>query len=158
MPVGTVSQETVTHQLKSLPPDGYVTLRQLSYWEMLNRRDKGSVASMESQTGKGKRNQETTKMLIESMQTWERKYTFANCIVDHNITDANGQKLNFSFERIEMTFKSLNPKIALEIEKLIDELNGGEDEEFDSEDFPPAVSSSYNLESETLQASDMMTD
>lgn len=156
MPDGTVSQETVTHQLKSLPPDGFVTLRQLSYWEMLNRRDKGSVASMESQTGK-KRNQETTKMLIESMQTWERKYTFANCIVDHNITDSNGQKLNFSFERIEMTFKSLNPKVALEIEKLIDELNGGEDEEFDSEDFPNAVSPSFNPENETLEHLDTMT-
>lgn len=155
MPDGTVSQETVTHQLKSLPPDGFVELRQLSYWEMLNRRDKGSVASMESQTGKKKRGeQETTKMLIESMQTWERKYTFSSCIVDHNITDKNGQKLDFSFNRIEMTFKSLNPKVAMEIEKVIDDLNGGEeDENFDVENFPIAASSSLPTqpEQETLE-------
>jgi len=138
MPDGTVSQETHRFELKSLPPDGYVELRQLPYYDMLTRRDKGSIASMEQQvTGKGKDKEQTSKLILESLQTWERDYMFKNCIVNHNITDSVGNVLDFNSP---MTLKMLNPKVGLEIEKHIDNLNS-EGDDFEK-DFPIAPSTS----------------
>lgn len=150
MPDATVSQETHRHELKTLP-EGFVVLKQLSYYEMLIRRDKGSIASME-QDNKTRRRGEpvpNAKMILETLQTWERKYTFSKCIVDHNLTDSNGVELDFGESRIELTLRTLNPVIALEIEKLIEELNGGDGEEY-LEDFPDAASTSL-VEEPTLR-------
>jgi hypothetical protein len=45
---------------------------------------------------------------------------FQSCIVDHNLEDETGRKLDFrSFSDIDM----LDPKIGEEISTLIDELN-----------------------------------
>ena len=139
MPVGTVTQEPVRHELKSLPPDGFVTLRQLPYWDVLERRDQGSRAVMEQSKRKPgeKKADDDTKMVIETYQTWERFYTFKNCIVDHNITDSNDVQLDFNKE---MTLRMLSPAVGVEIEKLIDKLNA--EDEADEELFPPAASSS----------------
>lgn len=128
MPDGTVSQETYTRELKSLPPDGFVELKMLPYHDMLVRRDKGSIASMEQtqqrRGKKGEREPETQKLMIESLQTWERDYMFRNCIVNHNITDKNGVPLDFNSS---MAFKMLRPDVGMEIERYIDELHS-EDE------------------------------
>jgi hypothetical protein len=84
-----------------------------------------------------KKDDDDTKMVIETYQTWERFYTFKNCIVDHNITDSNDVQLDFNKE---MTLRMLNPKVGVEIEKLIDKLNA--EDEADEELFPTAASSS----------------
>jgi hypothetical protein len=136
MPVGTVTQEPVRYELKSLPPDGFVTLRQLPYWDVLERRDQGSRAVMEQAKRKpGQKQDDDTKMVIETYQTWERFYTFKNCIVDHNITDSNGVQLDFNKE---LTLRMLNPAVGVEIEQLIDKLNAEDDA--DEELFPTAAS------------------
>lgn len=136
MPDGTVTQETYRRELKTLPPDGFVELKMLPYHDMLVRRDKGSIMAME-QIEKGRKPGEAApKLTIESLQTWERWYMFKNCIVDHNITDKNGAKLDF---RSEMTLHILNPAVGMEIERLIDEINGGDDV---PQDFPIAPTSS----------------
>ena len=99
MPDGTISQETYKRELKSLPPDGFVELKMLPYYDMLVRRDKGSIASMEQTQQRRKKGEpESAKLMIESLQTWERAYMFKNCIVDHNITDKNGTLLDFRKE------------------------------------------------------------
>ena len=137
MPDGTISQETYKRELKSLPPDGFVELKMLPYYDMLVRRDKGSIASMEQTQQRRKKGEpESAKLMIESLQTWERAYMFKNCIVDHNITDKNGTPLDF---RKEETLHFLNPKVGTEIERLIDELHSEDDLE---EDFPIAPTSS----------------
>jgi hypothetical protein len=137
VPDATVSHELHHHDLKSLP-GGWVKLRQLSYFEMLVRRDKGSIASMESQPQrKGRRQAESAKMILESLQTWDRDYLFKNCISEHNLTDFNDTPLDFNNKN---TLGMLNPVVAVEIEKLIDALNGPED--IDDEDFPIAASNS----------------
>jgi hypothetical protein len=136
MPIGTVSLQPIRRDLKSLPPDGFVMLRQLPYWDVLERRDGASKASMESVKRKpGQSREDTTKLSIETFQTWERAYIFKNCIVDHNITDDKGVLLDFTKPQ---TLKMLNPKIGMEIERYIDELNSEDDE--DIEDFPSAAS------------------
>jgi hypothetical protein len=145
MPVGTVTQEPVRYELTSLPPDGFVTLRQLPYWDVLERRDQGSRAVMEQSKRKpGQKADDDTKMVIETYQTWERFYTFKNCIVDHNITDSAGVQLDFNRE---MTLRMLSPAVGVEIEKLIDKLNA--EDEADEELFPSAASSSLPTKVET---------
>lgn len=137
MPDGTVSQETYKRELKSLPPDGFVELKMLPYHDMLVRRDKGSIASMEQIQQKRKKGEpETAKLTIESLQTWERDYMFRNCIVSHNITDKKGVLLDFNSP---MAFKMLRPDIGMEIERYIDELHS-EDEI--TTDFPTVPTSS----------------
>lgn len=149
MPVGTVTQEPVRYELTSLPPDGFVTLRQLPYWDVLERRDQGSRAVMEQEKRKaGQKASDTdTKMIIETYQTWERFYTFKNCIVDHNITDDKGVALDFNKE---MTLRMLSPVVGVEIEKLIDKLNA--EDEADEELFPTAASSSLPTKAAQTEA------
>jgi len=139
MPDGTVTQEPIRRELKTLPPDGFVLLRQLPYWDVLERRDQGSKAIMEQQQRKPgqKAADSDTKMVIETYQTWERAYTFKNCILDHNITDSNGVALDFNNPN---TLRMLNPKVGIEIEQLIDELNSADEGEMET--FPTAASNS----------------
>ena len=148
MPVGTVSQEPIRYELNSLPPDGFVTLRQLPYWDVLERRDQGSRAVMEqTQKEPGKKhNPDDTKMVIETYQTWERHYTFKNCIVDHNITDDKGVLLDFSKPQ---TLRFLAPNVGIEIEKLIDKLNAEDEDE--EELFPSAASTSSPVAETSLR-------
>ena len=125
MPVGTRKMETVRRELKSCPPDGYVVLRQLSYDEMLERRDGATKVLMER--GVGGRNADA-KMAVQIANKWSNYFSFPRCIVEHNITDENGVLLDFSSRGIELTFKSLDPKLGAGIESLIDELNQEEEE------------------------------
>lgn len=132
MPDATVSHELEHVDLASCPPDGYVRLRQMPYRELLQRRDGAARLSMEA---KEKAEGEESRMLIETMQTWAREFEFRNCIAEHNLTDKEGNALDFNNP---LTFHSLNPAVGLEIEKAIDKLNGEAEE---SKDFTPAVSS-----------------
>lgn len=136
MPDATVSQETYHRDLKSLK-GAFVELRQLPYHDMLVRRDKGSIASMEQQErSKKKGEQITPRLMIETMQVWEREYMFKNCIVNHNLEDKQGTPIDFTSP---MALRILRPDIGLEIEQLIEELNGGDGV---GEDFPIAPTSS----------------
>lgn len=135
MPVATRSMETVRRELKSCPPDGYVVLRQLSYDEMLERRDGATKVLMERGQGRNA----DAKMAVQIANKWSNYFSFPRCIVEHNLTDDNGVLLDFSAKGIEMTFKSLDPKVGSEIEKHVDELNQEEEE---PEDFTKQPSSS----------------
>jgi hypothetical protein len=132
MPRATVSTETHHRELKTLP-EGWVDLKQLSFDEMLERRDKAMRMSMESNTGRGN----TGKISLDSAMQWTRFFEFSKCIVDHNLEDDSGNKLNFANK---MTLKVLDPKVGQEIERYIDELNQEDEESF--EDFTKRVSSS----------------
>ena len=132
MPVGTRKAETVRHDLKSLP-GAYVELRQLSYDEMLERRDGATQILME----RGIRNADSQQMNVKVLNRWSNQYSFPRCIVGHNITDEDGNPLDF--KNPEKTFRELDPKIGAEIESLIDKLN---QEEEVGEDFTPALDSS----------------
>jgi hypothetical protein len=54
-------------------------------------------------------------------------------VVDHNLEDADGRKLDF---RNLADFDNLDPRIGEEIGKLLDELNNFEDED-DQGNFEP---------------------
>jgi len=137
MPNATVSQELHHFELKSLK-GAFVELRQLPYADMLTRRDKGSVTSMEQKIDRKTRSREDkVKMTVEVLQSWEKNYMFKSCIANHNLEDANGVSLDFNNP---MTLKTLRPDIGYEIERLIDDLHS-EGDDF-SEDFPNVASTS----------------
>jgi hypothetical protein len=132
--------ETVRRELKSCPPDGFVVLRQLSYDEMLERRDGGIKILMEQSPGRNV----DSKTSMQIANRWSNSFTFPRCIVEHNITDENSVPLNFASGNIEMVFKMLDPKLGAEIERYIDELN----QEDESEDFSTVPNSSSQDENE----------
>lgn len=150
MPVGTRKMETVRRELKTAPPDGYVVLRQLSFDEMLERRDGATKVLMER--GVGGRNADA-KMAVQIANKWSNYFSFPRCIVEHNITNEDGVLLDFSQRGIEQTFRMLDPKIGTEIETLIDELNQEEEE---PEGFTNAASSAS--QGETMQQSENMVE
>jgi hypothetical protein len=139
LPNATISTDVEHFDLKSL--DGaFVDLVALPFGQRLNRRDMISQMSMEQQEGRGRRN-EPTEVNIKMFTRKAREYEFARCIVDHNLEDANGNKLDF---RNAMTLEVLHPKVGEEIETLIDELHGEGEE--DLEDFTKRATSSSKEE------------
>lgn len=149
MPRATVSQETVRKDLKTLE-GGFVELKQLSYDQILERRDKAMKMSMEQKPGRKK--DESTKIDFESAMQWDRFFAFSNCIIEHNLENDEGKPLDFSNR---MTLKILDPKVGSEIEKYIEEMNEDEDDE-SLEDFIKRQSSSSQTD-EQKQNDDSVT-
>lgn len=85
------------------------------------------------------------RMQIEMMQQWAREYDFRTCISDHNLTDENDVKLDF---RDRMALKTLDPRIGREIEALIDELNGDQEDQKVKKGFTTAAGSYSTEESD----------
>jgi hypothetical protein len=120
MVVATVNlQDTETINLKSLP-GGYVTLRRLSYGQILERR--AMTAGMKVRASKGKDFEGELQTMNERVTLFE----FQNCVVDHNLTDAQENKLDL---HNPLGVKSLDPRVGQEIEGLFNDLNNFEDDE-----------------------------
>lgn len=128
MPNATVNTEATRYELNTCE-GGFVSLKALTFGQLLERREKASRMSMDQQTGS--RKAASQRINFDLMQRWARTYDFEHCIIDHNLEDARGEKLNFSNK---MTLDLLDPKVGAEIEALIDDLNQEEDEE-DLDDF-----------------------
>jgi len=146
MPIATVDPTVTVHkELKTAPPDGFVDLRPLPFGMKLERRSKATRMMMRMpNTPKGQKVEQSYE--VESMDEMTIAYDFAYCIVDHNLTDVNDVKLDFSNK---MTLKALDPRIGSEIERYISELNEDEDEE-SLEDFMRR--STTSLEAETTSS------
>lgn len=112
-----------------------VQLRPLPYGMKLERRDRATKMYMEMEEKKGKRGRQTEatvdKFSIETLNKLAVAYDFKYCIGEHNLEDANGNKLDFSNP---MTLDVLDPRVGTELEQLVNRLNG-EDEDEELEDF-----------------------
>ena len=154
MPRATVSTEAQRFDLKTCP-DGYVTLKPLSFGQMLYRRDESTKITMmqeATRNRRGRRNvaqqDEPSKIEFEMAQEWTRWYEFHTCIVEHNLEDETGAKLDFSNK---LAITKLDPRIGQEIERLIDDLNQEEEEEFEEADFiSPSSTSVGDSDAPTL--------
>lgn len=135
---GTVKREVERIWLKSLE-GAWIDIIQLPYYEMLKRRDNAMKMSMELSDGDTPR-----KMDLAFANEWTTQFDFKNCIADHNISDDQGTKMDFSNP---LTFQILDPRVGLEIETLIANLN--QEEEKKRRDFTPAPSSSSTDSPET---------
>jgi hypothetical protein len=127
MPRATVRTEVQRVNLVSCP-EGWVDIKQLPYYEMLVRRDKGGKLFFDAE--------EEGRVEIATLQAWARQYEFEHCIADHNLEDDQGNKLDFSNE---LTLRSLDPRVGQEIEEAIDKLHNVEE---NVKNFPSPVSSS----------------
>ncbi len=119
MPVATVNPEDIAHyDLKSLA-GGYVEIRRMSYGAWLKRQE---MAMQMKIHGTDKRNTETE---LTSMQRAVTQYELAQCIVNHNLTDANEHPLDF---RAPHTIDVLHPKVGNELAGYIADLHEFEDD------------------------------
>lgn len=113
MPRAVVNtEETERHDLKSCP-EGFVTLRRMTYGQVVQRR----ALSKLSLLMEGKKNV-TGELAMASKEV--SLFEFAHCIVDHNLEDATGRRLNLS---LEVDFNQLDPRIGQEIEGFISDMN-----------------------------------
>lgn len=119
MPKATISTETFRKELKTCP-GGYVELRQLSWAEMMKRRDLASRMYADVSTKQGTATPETIRQYMEVVNVAIMEFEFKNCIVDHNLEDDDGNKLDFGNP---MSLQILNPKVGSEIDRYIEELN-----------------------------------
>src|SRR5262245_15250965 len=136
MPKATVSTETFRYELKSCP-GGFVELRQLSWAEMMKRRDIASRMYADVSTKQGQATQDTIRQYMEVVNVAIMEFEFKNCIIDHNLENDDGQLLDFTNA---MALQILNPKIGAEIDGLIEKLNQ-EDEDVVPLEMPPISSS-----------------
>jgi hypothetical protein len=124
MPRATIDAEARQRfDLETLPggdgeEDGWVELRSLDYGQMLQRRDMAAKMAVEAPDGQG--GNPMDRATIEIIQRKVTEFEFATCVTDHNLEDANGQKLNFKFPQ---SVASLQPVVGAEISKLIDGMN-----------------------------------
>ena len=119
MPRAVVTTETVRKELKTCP-EGFVELKPMTYGQMVHRRSMLKLSFTSSKNSKD---------FTGEMAAANKEITmleFATCIVDHNLEDENGTKLNLASP---VDFARLDPRVGQEIEKLISELNN-----FDEDD------------------------
>jgi hypothetical protein len=152
MPRATIdTEETFRYDLKTLPSangdmGGFVRLRRLSYYQMMQRRDIAAKIGWEERRSTGKNNRgtqdEPIKAMMEVMNVATMEYEFKHSIVEHNLEDSSGNLLDF---RNPESFRNLHPKIGAEIGRYIDDLNQeiGDDE---LENFPTASKLSFGEE------------
>lgn len=121
MPIATVTKDTERKDLKSCPPDGFVVIKRMAYGQKLYRQALLGKATIHTQRG--------SKDVAAEMELINEKvtlYEFKHCIVDHNLTDAEGRKLDFNKPE---DVKSLTGRVGEEINTYIGELNNFEDDE-----------------------------
>lgn len=126
--------------LKSCP-EGFVLMRRITYGEHLTRREMMTTIGM-----KGDKNDMQGE--INYMNRKVTEYEFARLIVDHNLEDANGKKLDF---KSPVGLELLDPRIGDEIGKYINEYALLEDD--DSKNSPDASLTTLNTTSQPMQTS-----
>jgi len=122
MPVAVVT-ENISDKipLKTLPPDGYVVVRRMSYGEGLTRESKATrLLVAGGSDNKGKDFQGEVDIQTEALALWD----FANLIVEHNCQDLDGRLLNFKNVN---DVKKLSDTVGKEIGKIIDDFNAAEE-------------------------------
>jgi len=129
MPKATVSIETERFDLETLPAadgeeGGFVELKTMSYGAFLKRKDMITKMSVK---GQGK----SAETLLEMANEKLTHYEFKECIVDHNLEDDGGTKLDFAKPT---AIQRLNPRVGEEISTYIDKLNKFDAEDSDSDD------------------------
>jgi hypothetical protein len=114
-------QDTVRKDLRTCP-EGFVELRRMTYGQVVQRR---TLSKLSLLNNKGRGNQSVMgEMAMASKET--SLFEFAHCIVDHNLEDESGRKLNLANES---DVDRLDPKVGQEIESFIAEMNNFEDDE-----------------------------
>lgn len=102
---------------------GYVEARRLTYGEKLQRR--AMVSGLRVEAGKkGEKKDFAGEMKLITEES--TVFDFVRCILDHNLEDADGNKLALNSP---IAIATLDPRIGEEIDQFLSELNNFEDDE-----------------------------
>jgi hypothetical protein len=96
----------------------------MNYGERLKQRDMAQRVKMRQEEAEPGKPTEGAHAEIETRQEDIQVFEFQTCIADHNLEDAEGQKLDF---RNKMHILKLDADIAQEIEIYIDRMNVPQD-------------------------------
>lgn len=108
-------------------PGGWVDLKRMAYGAWLHRTDISMQMQIEMEERKRRGGgQGQAKSTIAMQNQAVTTYEFSNCIVDHNLEDANGRKLDFSRPA---ALQVLDPKVGKEIGQYITQMHEGLTEE-----------------------------
>lgn len=115
MPVAVVVKSEERKELKSLP-EGFVTIRRMTFGESLVRKD--MMASVAMQMGE-KQKQEDMRIQMDILSRKTTLWEFANLIIDHNLTDEKDRKLDFKNEKdVDMLVGAVGDEIQFHINTL----------------------------------------
>jgi hypothetical protein len=128
MPDATVSMDLGPKiDLKSIE-GGWVRLKPMPFGKKLERRDKATRMSMmmeaDTRRSRGKK-EEPTEVKLDILNRWSTAFDFAECIGEHNLTDHANRPLDLSNPDV---LDVLDPRVGTEIEALIAELIGDDEE------------------------------
>lgn len=123
MPRAVVTTTNEHFDLKTLP-EGFVELRQMTYGQVVQRRSMIKLSFVSSKQQKDFRGEMAAANQEVTM------FEFKHCIVDHNLEDENGNRLNLGSP---VDFAKLDPRVGQEIEKYISDMNNFDDEDTDQE-------------------------
>lgn len=134
MPRATVDlAATERYELKSAPPDGFVVLRRLSYGDKLRRQDLYMEMQMRIDSKSS-----SADMNIQAAAEKVAQFEFARCVIDHNLEDENGRKLDF---KSPADVIRLDPRVGEEINGYLVDMNnfdqGSDAADFNSESEQP---------------------
>jgi hypothetical protein len=135
MPEAGVKTSAEKFDLKTCE-GGFVELKQLSYDEMLERRD--GAMNVTQQMGI-----KDAAATIRFANKWSCYFMFPRCIVDHNLT-FDDKPIDFS--KPKQALALLDPKIGAEIEALIDSMNQEEDNLENFTTVPPSSLTDESVE------------
>lgn len=119
MPRAVIDTEPERKELRTCP-GGWVDLKRMPYGDWLHRTDISMQMQIEQDDRRRRKNGNTAKSTIAMQNLAVTSYEFASCIVDHNLEDAQDQKLNFKNPN---ALKVLDPKVGAEISKYITEMH-----------------------------------
>jgi hypothetical protein len=121
MPAAVINiDDTEKKDFKTLA-GAFVVLRRMSYGQVVQRRALNKMSVL-AQKGKAKSFAGEIAMASEAIAQFE----FQHCVVDHNLEDNDGRKLNLSNP---IDFAKLDPRVGQELEQFIADMNDFEEEE-----------------------------
>jgi hypothetical protein len=120
MPIAIANvQDTQRFDLKSVA-EGYIVLKRMTYGQIVQRR---AMTKLSIDTS-GRSKDIKGELAMASREVTQ--FEFKNCIVEHNLEKADGDKLNLGSP---VDFEMLDPRVGQEIEKRISEMNNFEDDD-----------------------------
>ncbi len=123
MPKAVADITTVEHHELKTCEGGFVDLRKLTYGQSLQRQ---AMLTMRMVSDAESRRKKVTKGEFNMANIDVTTFDFGHCIVDHNLEDENGKKLNLGSP---VDFQRLDPRIGQEIDSLISKMNSFTDED-----------------------------
>ena len=119
MPNALAVANVARHNLKSLE-GAYVDIKRMTYGQKLERQ---GMIKVSFEMNKGRK--DDMKGQMEMANRIATYYEFKHCIVDHNLTDDQDNKLDLSNQFV---IDSLDPRVGEEINGFINDMNNFEDD------------------------------